>query len=138
MYDSPKAAHFIAAYNGKDFAPNDPIGLQIRWSLANRIGESVKDMLRLSRMDMMVITNECEQFNISGRKNGLSVRLDVSCISKQVLDFLMLEYNLRNASQIQIDIDFYIHCLIDMPVGAKQWVCAGKLSRDIMFKMLSE
>lgn len=48
MYDSPKAAHFVATMDGVPFKWNDEAGLSARWEAARFIGKHIPDMMRAS------------------------------------------------------------------------------------------
>ena len=75
MYDSPKAAHFIAMQDGHELTWNDEAGLRVRWAAAHAFKDhGIHDMmhaeLRLAKVaEILSIVND-------GLTDGLEVKID--------------------------------------------------------------
>lgn len=74
--DAPKAAHFTASIHGKQFLQHDPVGLDYRWAVANRLcSEGIHDMMRLTDSHRQTIAAVLAEFNVSLGKHGIRIDL---------------------------------------------------------------
>ena len=77
MFDTPKAAHFNVFSNLKPFAPHDPVGLDLLWSIARRCSEIGLNMMDLSVSDRISICPIISEFNTAWERYGIMAQLRI-------------------------------------------------------------
>lgn len=76
MFDLPKAVHFAAFHKRQRFADADPVGLDLRWAVANKCRSAgVMDMLHLTRRDYEELRRVLREFNTSWSRHHITVSL---------------------------------------------------------------